>query len=74
MCVQELYILETHNSLKLVWVPGHCHLNGHLSKVGKASDDLCRLYNEEREAAQHTLCEFEDNGRKQFKLFAFMQE
>ena len=36
---------------------GHCTLRHHLKKMGKTTDDTCRLCFEEKETAKHVLCE-----------------
>jgi zinc-binding in reverse transcriptase len=36
---------------------GHCDLRSHMHRIGKALEDTCRLCMEERETAQHIMCE-----------------
>jgi hypothetical protein len=49
--------------MKLWWVvgllTGHCHLNGHLFKLGLSNSPICDRCQEENETATHILCECE---------------
>jgi hypothetical protein len=51
------------NRDELRWVvgllTGHCHLKGHLSKLGLANDPICKRCLEEDESATHILCDCE---------------
>jgi hypothetical protein len=38
---------------------GHCHLKGHIFKVGLTDDPICEKYLEEDETATHILCDCE---------------
>lgn len=60
----------SRNSLRhaIGLLTGHCHLNGHLAKIGVIENNLCRLCNEEIETAQHIICECEAIGRKRFQI------
>jgi hypothetical protein len=48
---------------QLRWVAGlltgHCHLKGHLSKLGLSDSPTCERCQEENETATHILCECE---------------
>jgi hypothetical protein len=51
------------NRNQLRWVigllTGHCHLNGHLLKLGLSNSPICDRCQEENETATHILCECE---------------
>jgi hypothetical protein len=51
------------NGDQLRWVvgllTGHCHLQGHLFKLGLTDDPICKRYLEQDESATHTLCDCE---------------
>jgi hypothetical protein len=51
------------NRGQLRWVVGlftrHCHIKGHLFKLGLADDPTCERCLEEDESATHILCDFE---------------
>jgi hypothetical protein len=57
---KELLKLNRH---QLRWVAGlltgHCHLNGHLFKLGLSNSPTCDRCQEENETATHVLCECE---------------
>ena len=36
---------------------GHCPLNYHLHKIGKAENNTCRLCQEDEETSEHILCD-----------------
>jgi hypothetical protein len=38
---------------------GHCHLKGHLFKLGLSDSPICEISQEEDETATHVLCECE---------------
>ena len=38
-------------------ITGHCTLKHHLKRMGKTTDDTCKLCFEEKETAKHVLCE-----------------
>jgi hypothetical protein len=38
---------------------GHCHLKGHLSKMGLQDDPICERCLEADESAAHVLCDCE---------------
>jgi hypothetical protein len=38
---------------------GHCHLKGHLFKLGLANDPICERCLEEDKSATHVLCDCE---------------
>jgi hypothetical protein len=38
---------------------GHCHLKGHLFKLGLINDTICERCQEEIESATHILCDCE---------------
>jgi hypothetical protein len=48
---------------ELRWVvgllTGHCHLKGHLFKLGLSDSPTCERYQEKDETATHALCECE---------------
>jgi hypothetical protein len=48
------------NRDQLRWVvgllTGHCHLKGHLFKLGLINDPVCERCHEEDESATHTSC------------------
>jgi hypothetical protein len=53
--------LLRRNRDQLRWVvgilTGHCHLKGHLCKLGLISDPICERCQEEDESATHILCD-----------------
>ena len=52
LCKEELRLLTSLYT-------GHCCLNYHLNKMGKAENNACRLCNEAPETAEHILCSCE---------------
>ncbi|XP_072757484.1 uncharacterized protein [Anoplolepis gracilipes] len=64
-CMQALNQLREHNKVTLMWIPGHQgiqgnevaeHLRAHMSILGLATQDTCRLCGEDREDSVHILC------------------
>jgi hypothetical protein len=45
---------------------GHCHLNGHLFKLGLMDDPICERCLEEDESATHVLCDCEATAHLRF--------
>ena len=52
-----------------VLLTGHCALRHHLKKMGKTTDDTCRLCFEEKETAKHVRCECVAVARIRLKHF-----
>jgi hypothetical protein len=46
---------------------GHCHLNGHLFKLGLTEDPTCERCLEEDESAIHILCDCEAIAHLRFR-------
>jgi hypothetical protein len=59
------------NRDQLRWVvgllTGHCHLKGHLFKLGLINDPICERYQEEVESATHILCDCEAVAQIRFR-------
>jgi hypothetical protein len=59
------------NRDQLRWVAGlltgHCHLKGHLFKLGLTDDPMCERCLEEDESATHILCDCEPVARIRFR-------
>jgi hypothetical protein len=59
------------NRDQLRWVvgliTGHCHLKGHLFKMGLTDDPTCERCLEEDESATHTLCDCEAIANLRFR-------
>jgi hypothetical protein len=59
------------NRGQLRWVvgllTGHCHLKGHLFKLGLTDNPTCERYLEEDESATHILCDCEAIAYLRFK-------
>jgi hypothetical protein len=59
------------NRDQLRWVVGllngHCHLKGHLFKMGLTDDPICERCLEEDDSATHILCECEARGNLRFR-------
>jgi hypothetical protein len=65
-------ILElTKGELSLIagLLTGHCRLKRHMTRIGKANDDLCSLCLEDEETAEHILCECEAVASTRFRHF-----
>jgi hypothetical protein len=56
---------------QLRWVvgllTGHCHLNGHLFKLGLSNSPTCDRCQKENETATHILCECEALAHLRFR-------
>jgi hypothetical protein len=65
---KELLNLERN---QLRWVvgllTGHCHLNGHLFKLGLSNSPTCDRCQKENETATHILCECEALAHLRFR-------
>jgi hypothetical protein len=46
---------------------GHCHLKGHLFKLGLTDDPICERCLEEDESATHILCDYEAVAHVRFR-------
>jgi hypothetical protein len=46
---------------------GHCHLKGHLFKLGLTDDPTCERCQEEDESATHILCDCEATAYLRFR-------
>jgi hypothetical protein len=46
---------------------GHCHLKGHLFKLGLTDDPICESCLEEDESAIHILCDCETVAHVRFR-------
>jgi hypothetical protein len=46
---------------------GHCHLNGHLFKLGMTDDPICEWCLEEDESAMHVHCDCEATAHLRFR-------
>jgi hypothetical protein len=59
------------NRDRLRWVvgllTGHCHLKGHLFKLGLINDPICERHQEEVESATHILCDCEAVAQIRFR-------
>jgi hypothetical protein len=59
------------NRDQLRWVvgllTGHCHLKGHLFKLGLTDDPICKRCLEEDESATHILCDCEAVAHVRFR-------
>jgi hypothetical protein len=59
------------NRGQLKWVvglfTGHCHLKGHLFKLGLTDDPICGRCLEENESATHILCDCEAVAHVRFR-------
>jgi hypothetical protein len=59
------------NRDQLRWVvrllTGHCHLKGHLFKLGLINDPICERCQEEDESATHILCDCEAVAHIRFR-------
>jgi hypothetical protein len=59
------------NRAQLRWVvrlfTGHCHLKGHLFKLGLTDDPTCERYLEEEGSGTHILCDCEGIAYLRFR-------
>jgi hypothetical protein len=54
---------------------GHCHLKGHLFKLGLINDPICERCQEEDDSATHILCDCEAVAHTRFRhLSQFFME
>jgi hypothetical protein len=62
-----LWSLSNDKQSKLRRITGHCHLKGHLFKLGLTDDPICERCREEDESATHILCDCEAVAHARFR-------
>jgi hypothetical protein len=59
--------LNSYNRFCLTGQEGHCHLKGHLFKLGLTDDPICERCLQEDESATHILCNCEAVAHVRFR-------
>jgi hypothetical protein len=60
-------LVRSYVTFTIGLLTGHCHLSGHLFKLGLSNSTICDRCQEENETATHILCEGETLAYLRFR-------